>query len=60
MTSEQPTERTFNSIEEIISQYLPESARKEKTESVIDPNYLGVILARTKIKNVKTLLERNY
>jgi hypothetical protein len=60
MTSAQYKKIVFNSIEEVIKEYLPNSLLKEEGERIIDPQSLGVLLAKTEAKNARKLVERNY
>lgn len=60
MVDEQLKKKVFSSVEEVIKEYLPESFRKETMDNIIEPYALGVLLAKTDVKNVKKLVERNY
>jgi hypothetical protein len=51
--------KEYNSIEEIIGAFLPGTARKEMVNKITDPRSLGILLAKTDVKDIKSLLENN-
>lgn len=52
------TRDVYYSMEEILKKYLPERSQIESMERIDDPYNLGVLLAKTDIKNIKNLLAK--
>lgn len=48
--------KIYKSMEEVIKAYMPENYKKVIVEKTDDAHHLGVLLARTDIKDVKNLL----
>jgi hypothetical protein len=51
-------EKEYRSIEEILSEFLPNSLRREEIGKITDPHSLGILLAKTELKDIKILLEK--
>ncbi len=50
------TRKEFTCVSEIIQEYFPKSVVKEQGEKINEPHALGVLLAKTDIKNTRELI----
>lgn len=57
MANKQTEEKVFHSMEEIIKEYLPGSLPMEEVRRIYEPYNLGVLLAKTNIKDFRNLLQ---
>lgn len=58
MRNNTKTGDVYYSMEEIMKKFLPKSTQLESIERANNPYGLGVLLAKTNIKDIKYLLEK--
>lgn len=59
MKNKKREEKVFYCVEDILAEYMPERLKSEKAKSISDPYKYGVLLAKTDMKELKKLIQRN-